>query len=144
LRALSQREHSRSELANKLARALPEVEAGDPVLTGLLDSLAARGLQSDERTAEALVAAKSARWGERRLRAELQRRGLAAALVEQNLAPLRDSELERARALWHKRFGEAPASSPAEKARQMRYLAGRGFAPALIARLLRGVDDDAE
>src|SRR5260364_113509 len=41
-------------------------------------------------------------------------------------AQLRESELARARAVWQKKYGSAP-KTPAERARQMRFLAMRGF-----------------
>jgi hypothetical protein len=46
----------------------------------------------------------------------------------------RDSELDRAREVWRKKFGTAPADA-AEKARQMRFLqAGDSGQPGLHAR----------
>lgn len=155
LRHLSQREHSQAELKRKLQRALTRADAASPAdaavraddsgaaVQAVLDELAVRGLQSDERTAEALVSAKAERWGERRLQAELQRRGIAPDLAAQVLQARPGSELERARALWARRFGSAgPAATPAERARQARYLAGRGFAPDIIRRVVRGLLDD--
>ena len=96
----------------------------------------AAGWQSDERTVGVRVDAKSAQWGRRRLQADLQRRGLAPALIAQALAPLGQTELERARALWRRRFSEA-APTPAEQARQARYLAARGFAADVIRSVLK-------
>lgn len=155
LRHLSQREHSQAELKRKLQRALARADAASHVegaaraddsgaaVQAVLDELAARGLQSDERTAEALVSAKAARWGERRLQAELHRRGIAPDLAAQALQGRPGSELERARALWSRRFGNAaPATTPAERARQARYLAGRGFAADIIRRVVQGLHDD--
>jgi regulatory protein len=52
------------------------------------------------------------------------------------LEALRASEFARARAVWLKRFGGAPADS-AERVRHMRFLASRGFSHDVIRQLLR-------
>jgi regulatory protein len=51
------------------------------------------------------------------------------------LARLKDTEAERARAVWAARFGRAPADA-AERARQMRFLAQRGFSAETIRSVL--------
>lgn len=163
LRWLAQRDHSRAELERKLlthARALarlaesscaePEpAEPGYPDsllrerITAVIDRLAAAGLLNEPRMAESLLAAKAPRFGERRLRQVMQQRGLEPALVDAAVQQARGSELERAQALWQRRFGE-PGATPAERARQMRFLAGRGFGGDVIRRVVRGAPDDAE
>jgi len=111
-------------------------------VTQVLDQLATAGLLNEARMAEALIAARAPRFGERRLRQAMQQRGLAPALVDDTLAKSRDSELERARALWQHRFG-APGATAAERVRQMRFLVGRGFSGEVIRRVIKGtVDDD--
>lgn len=144
LRYLSQREHSRAELQRKLARVVedsPEHGAAADRITRVLDELAARGLLSEQRAAEALVAAKSARFGTRRLQQTLRQRGVDPEAAAAALAGVEASEAERARAVWQRRFG-TPAQDPAERARQARFLAGRGFAAEVIRRIVRGLDDD--
>jgi regulatory protein len=51
------------------------------------------------------------------------------------------TELERAREVWLRRFGQPPADA-AERARQMRFLAGRGFETDIIRRVIAGADDE--
>ncbi len=75
LRYLSAREHSRQELAQKLAR---HAEEGDDV-EAVLDWLKANNFMSDERFAESLVNRRAARFGSSRILAELQRHGLGDA-----------------------------------------------------------------
>ena len=56
---------------------------------------------------------------------------------------LKDTELQRAQAVWQKRFGQtAPASDPKDYARQVRFLAGRGFSHEVIRRVLKGIPED--
>ena len=50
-------------------------------------------------------------------------------------------EIERAREVWRKKFGQ-PAVDPAGRAKQMRFLAARGFGSEAIRRVVRGADDD--
>jgi regulatory protein len=106
-----------------------------------LDELAARGLLSDERTAEAVLAGPGRRLGNRRLKQTLLAKGLAPELVAATVAQSRATELDRARELWRRRFG-APAPDAAGRARQARFLAGRGFDAEVIRRLVKGLDEN--
>jgi regulatory protein len=99
---------------------------------------------SDTRFAESRVHARAARYGNLRIRQELAQHGVAldAAAAQ----ALKDSELDRAREVWRRKFGE-PAADAGGRAKQARFLAQRGFSPELISRLLRTlgravVDDD--
>jgi regulatory protein len=58
-------------------------------------------------------------------------------MIEAVLGENRDSELERAREVWRKKFGSTPTDA-AEKARQMRFLQSRGFTPEVIRRAIGG------
>ena len=110
-------------------------------VTQVLDDLEQRGWLSDARTADALLSAKAPRYGSRRLRQLLQAKSLDASLVSDTLARARDTEFERARALWQRRFGQPPADLR-ERARQQRFLAGRGFDTSVIDRVLKGASAD--
>lgn len=135
LRLLASREHSRLELERKLRAKGHHLAA----IARVLDELSATDLVSNQRTAEALAAARSAKgYGPLRLRQELRQRGLEEELV----APL----LERDKGDWldllvrvaEKKFGSAPASDPKDLARRARFLEYRGFPPELVRRYLRG------
>lgn len=136
---LARREHSRHELQAKLA---PHVQEGED-LDALLDELQARDFINEERVAESLVHRRAPRLGARRLLQELRRKGLTEDLVRATKAQLADSELERAQAVWRQRFGNAPVT-PQERARQMRFLAARGFDTDVVRRVVRGRADDDE
>lgn len=143
LRYLTLREHSRAELERKLARHLQDEDgAGAREQIGaLLDDLAAKGLLSEVRAAESVLASQGPRYGVRRLKQTLQAKGLAPELVATTLQQARGTELERAREVWRRRFGSLPADA-AERGRQMRFLAGRGFDGDTIRRVLRVPEDD--
>lgn len=168
LQALALREHSRSELRRKLLRPVrprpgacsppaPGGEPGGPTEPGpainphstsaevdaLLDELQAQGLLNEDRFIESRVHARSARFGNRRIQAELAQHGLE--LDAQTAQSLRHSELERARQVWVRRFGAQEAErppQPADIARQMRFLAARGFSPEVIRRVIKGSRHD--
>ena len=143
LRYLSQREHSRVELERKLARHVQDTEeaCAQAQIAAALDDLAAKGLLSEARTAESVLNSQGRRYGVRRLKQTLQGKGLAAELVASTLLRARGTELERAQEVWRRRFG-APAADAAGRARQMRFLAGRGFEGDVIRRVVRGVEDE--
>lgn len=138
LRSLARREHTRAELRRKLA---PHEET-EGQLDALLDALQAQGFLSDERAAASLVHRRAARLGTQRLRQELQAKGLDASTVDAALEGLGGTELERARVLWERKFGGAPAPDAAGRARQIRFLLARGFAADTVRRVVRGVEDD--
>jgi regulatory protein len=135
---LARREFSRAELRRRLQQYEPSEEEIDR----LLDRLESRRLLSDERFTESLIHRRGDRFGVARIRQELALHGVSAEDAAESLDALRVSEFDRARAVWLKRFGEQPADS-ADRLRQMRFLASRGFSHEVIRRLLRG-DPGAE
>ncbi|MBI5718215.1 MAG: regulatory protein RecX [Burkholderiales bacterium] len=166
LRHLARREHTRVELERKLTAHLSaarragergreaapggsggsggpgpraadvdiDVEAAEQVRR-TLDELAAHGLLSDERAAESMLASQGSRFGSRRLKQTLLAKGLAPDLVRSTVQQSRATEYERAQDLWRRRFGQTP-SDPRERARQIRFLAGRGFDADVIRRIV--------
>jgi len=137
LAILARREHTRAELQRKLA-AFSESE-GD--VEAVLDDLAARKLLSDERYAEARVATLSSKFGAARIEHDLRAKGVSGPLAARAVRGARESELDRARAAWRKRFGTPPADS-LEKAKQMRFLQSRGFSFEVIRAVVGGRSDE--
>ena len=137
LRLLSQREHSRLELERKLAEH--ETEPGQ--LAKALDELQARGFISEERVIESVIHRRAAKLGTARVRQELAAKGLGGEAVAQALEQLRGTELERAREVWRRKFGE-PATDPREKARHIRFLVSRGFAAEVVRKVVQGADEN--
>lgn len=136
LRCLSGREHSRAELARKLARH--EEEPGQ--IERLLNDLQAKGFISEARVAASVVYRRGARLGDRRIRQELQAKGLDADTVAQALEPLLGTEPARAHEIWQRKFG-APATDAAGRARQMRFLLMRGFSMEVVRHTVQGDPD---
>ena len=137
LRYLSQREHSRLELERKLA-AHEEVPGE---LARALDELTAKGFIDPRRVAESVVNRRGSRLGTARVRQEMLAKGLDSDIVGEALVGLRATERARAREVWRRKFGE-PAPDAAGRAKQMRFLAARGFAPEVIRRVVGESDDE--
>lgn len=140
LKLLAAREHSRHELERKLAAHEPEPGA----LARTLDELQARGFLNEQRVVDSLVHRRAGKLGAGRIRQELQARGLGADAVAEAVDQLRATEVERAREVWRRKFGQPPRDA-AERAKQARFLAARGFGGDVVARVLRqaGETEDA-
>jgi len=157
---LANREHSRSELGRKLLRmaraqalkerqALGEAAADDAdavsaadltaSVDALLDWLQAQGYLSEARFIESRVNARAPRYGNLRIQQELSQHGVAPD--EASHLRLKQTELARARQVWQRKFGQL-ALDAAGRAKQMRFLAGRGFSSEVIRKLVRGGDED--
>lgn len=164
LQWLAQREHSRTELRDKLLRLFyrPSVAPGELAADGdefdpdeldaeapnpevkltpaadqvdaLLDWLTAQGYLSEARFIESRVHARQSRFGNLRIRQELKRHD--ATLDADAQQALAASEYERARVVWGKKFGQ-PAPDATGRVRQMRFLTGRGFTPEVVRRVMR-------
>lgn len=140
LNLLARREHSRAEMARKLAPHGDPAKVTDEV-TVLLDDLEREGLLSNARYAESLAHARTGRHGSLRLKAELRDKGVPEAVINEVVAEARAQDLDAAREVWGKKFGQPP-NDAAERARQMRFLASRGFPAEVVRRVVGGGDDD--
>lgn len=135
LSLLARREHSRVELARKLA------SHGDPdAVAVVLDDLERENLLSNARYAESLARVRAGRHGSLRLKADLRGKGVPEAVIAQVVSEAREQDLAMAREVWAKKFGHLPLDM-AERARQMRFLASRGF-PAEVVRRVVGASDE--
>ena len=134
---LAQREYSRQELTDKLTAAQASPEEVEQALA----QLEAKGLVDDARVVETLVNRRSGKLGATRLRQELQAKGVSAELVAETMAGLKGTEMARAQAVWQKKFGQLAATS-AERNKQARFLASRGFSGDVVRQVVAGLSDD--
>lgn len=139
LRYLAAREHSRAELERKLQ----PFEEAPGELARALDELQAKGFINEQRVVDSVVHRRASRLGASRIRHELQGKGLDAQVVQQAVAQLQATEPERAREVWRKKFG-TPATDAASRAKQMRFLAARGFGADAIRRVVSGADEEMD
>jgi regulatory protein len=90
---------------------------------------------------ESVLHRRAGKLGASRIKQELQAKGLEPEAISQAMEQLRSTELDRAREVWRKKFGAAPTDAT-ERARQMRFLASRGFGGDAIRRVVAGAEDD--
>ncbi|THU01519.1 recombination regulator RecX [Lampropedia puyangensis] len=139
LRTLSRREYTRVELQRKLRVWAESPEA----LEQVLDAMQSKGFLSDARAAESMARQKSARLGTARIQQALIAKGVSKELVDATIAPLQESEWQRAQDLWESKFGHL-TDEPLEwqekqkrQAKQIRFMTSRGFSLEIIRKLMK-------
>ncbi len=131
LRLLMRREHSRAELAKKLG---PHAESHEAV-ESLLGELVQKKFLSEDRMAEARAHVLARKFGASRIRQDLRARGVAGETIDRVADEAKVTEVERAKDIWRRKFRE-PGATPAERAKQMRFLASRGFSGDTIRKVI--------
>lgn len=121
---LARREHSRRELKRKLTTRGVEADEAEAVL----EKLAARGWQDDDRFAQTLARTRAGMGhGPLRIRAELGTHGLSSEQIEAAVAALELDWAEQARQALSRRFSPADLADPARRRKAAEFLFRRGF-----------------
>ena len=128
LKYLARREHSREELARKLAAHAESQE----IREGLLRELEGRNQLSNERFAEVRAHWLARKYGAAKIRRDLESKGVEPHLLERVSA---EGELGRAQGILARKY-RVPAATLEERARRARFLQGRGFSIEVIRRLV--------
>jgi regulatory protein len=139
LDALARRDHASEELRRKLR----DKGYDRHIVDELIERLIAEKLLDDRRFLQNYVAYHAARGhGPNRVRADLRKIGLQNSDTEQSLAGFPDwmAQLKKAR---EKKFGTSLPTNYADRQRQARFLAYRGFTGAQIRAAL-GYDTDLD
>ena len=139
LRYLSAREHSRQELARKLARYAQE---GDDI-EALLDTLTEANFMSEARFSESLINRRAARFGNSRILSELKSHNIDPDSLTEIKAGLVQDEVARAREVWLRKFGTV-ATDANGRAKQMRFLLQRGFSHRAIQAAMRAREESED
>ena len=137
LKLLARREHSRAELARKLSVHAEDVAE----IEGVLDDFEKRGWLSERRVVEQVVHGRRSRFGARRIEHELLRKGVSEEAITAAAPALKAGELDAAREVWNRKFGGRLPRGAAERARQVRFLQGRGFDFDVIMKVIKGSDE---
>jgi regulatory protein len=132
LRLLAAREYSRLELERKLQ----PYEETEGELNRALDELEAKDFISASRVVASTLHQKAPRYGAARVLHALKNKGIDSDRIADAAASLKDTELERAMAVWQRKFN-APYQNPAEYAKQARFLAARGFSGDMVSKVLK-------
>lgn len=140
LALLVRREHSRKELARKLAERGIDSQAA----SAAIERLAGEGWQSDARFAELLVRTRAAHGqGPVRIRAELGTHGLEAAVIETAMQAFDGDWGQAARDLAQRRFGlDLASADQAQRRKAADFLYRRGFDGDTVRSALRGDAED--
>jgi regulatory protein len=136
LRLLARREYSRLELQTRLSSNSPDSRE----LESLLDHFEANGWLSEQRFVDAVVQTRRARFGSVKVLHELRAKGVSEDGIARAREALAESEVSAARSVWQKKFDEKPASM-SERAKQARFLGGRGFTADVVRKVLGDSDD---
>jgi regulatory protein len=137
LQFLARRDHSRAELASRLRQHTDDAQE----LSTLLDDLERRGWLSEEHFVEQTIHRLAPKFGARRIAHTLREKGVSEESISAALPSLKDNELVAARKALRRKFPSFPTSKE-EKARQMRFLQGRGFDYDVIRRVLEPEESD--
>jgi regulatory protein len=160
---LSKREHSRAELAKKLAQPtyrarqavfvhktdLPAAPSAELIET-VLDDLQRQGFLDDTRFAQGLARKNANKHGGARVMASLGHHQLDADTTQALAQQLKDTELARCYDVWSRRFAHIDrqamdfSQSQAALAKQGRFLMQRGFAGDAIKKVLKGWTPELE
>ena len=134
LRYLVRREHSREELARKLA---PHA-ASKEILDGTLNWLESTNKLSNQRFAEIRAHVLARKYGAAKIRQDLQSKGVSEEIAARAVAELDD--VAKAKEILARKY-RAPATSREERAKRARFLQSRGFSGDLIRRLVLGREE---
>lgn len=118
--------------------AVAEPAGATARVDAVLDWLEAHSYLSQQRFVESRLRTRSERFGNLRIRQELAQHGVS--LPAEAESSLRESELDRARAVWERKFGRSALAgerSAAAMSRQARFLTSRGFSAEVIRKVLR-------
>ena len=137
LSLLARREYSKQELARRLLQYTEDADTIPP----LIEEFEQRGWLSEKRVVEQVMASRRRRFGTQKITQELRQKGLSDDAIAGARESLKDGELDAAREVWRRKFPDPPANAK-DKARQMRFLQGRGFSLDIIRKVIAGVDDD--
>jgi len=128
--SLAMREHSRQELYKKLSQ---KEFSEDVDLDVLLDELEESDYLNDERFTESFIRYRSSRGqGSHKISNDLRQRGVSNVLINHYLEQADLNWYQLAKEQKEKKFGVQKPIDYKEKARQMRFLSGRGFTTEVI------------
>lgn len=136
LQLLARREHSRKELVLKLHQR----HFREQVIDSVLNECEAQNWLSDDRFAESFARQRlDAGYGEVRIRAELQQRGIEVSDLLKSVFADHDGA-SAAAVLRVRHFGGDLPEGEADRARQWRYLQQRGYTSEQIRQALKVVE----
>ncbi|WP_246233526.1 recombination regulator RecX [Pelistega europaea] len=129
---LSRREYSEVELRRKLSQYTEDQAQIDAVV----ERLQRENWQSDQRFAENFVISRQQRWGNQKILHALKNHQLTEETVSELKETLKETEFDRALEVWNRKFHGMLPTTPQERAKQIRFLASRGFSADVVRKIL--------
>ena len=149
LRLLQKKEYSKQELSQKLlqtaTRNLPNFDSIEiqKIVEIIIKKLQNYNYINDERFAKINLQTKSYKYGNQRLIFDLQQKGISQEIINQNIEKFKENEFQRCLNLYIKKFkktaevnAENSEKYNKEKAKQIRFLASRGFSLNTIYKVI--------
>ena len=121
---LARREHSRKELATKLAKRCEQID-----IDGILDELEKQGYLSDQRFTESFIRMRCSQGhGEIRIRFDLKQKGVSSDLISAMLEQCEIDWFEQASDLYQRKYRiPLDGKDYKERGKRIRYMSQRGF-----------------
>lgn len=124
LRALARRDHSRQELQQKLLQASEDLD----LIKKILDVCETHHWLSESRFAHTYICSRAQKYyGPRKIRYELQQRGVNADIIEQAFTSANIDWKALAEKARQRKFGQVLPLSWVARGKQSQYLYQRGF-----------------
>ncbi len=132
-RLLARREHSRTELHQKLVKKeFPKAE-----VETVLNELQQRGWQDDRKFCEAFIRYRVMKGqGPQKIIHELQIKGVSGNIISEEIQMYDAQWLQLCENVADKKYGSEPINSVEDKARRFRFLSTRGFSAEIIRQIL--------
>lgn len=127
LRYLAVREYAPQELMKRLVVYAQNEDELKETIAWLIE----KDFLSEARFVESFVRQKSGKYGDKRILYELSQRDISSELLNHAKEILQESENERVRVVWQKKFGTLPKDF-SEKKKQIQFLRQRGFSESSI------------
>ena len=136
---LARREHGVSELSRKLITKGFDPELAEEAVEGLLKD----NLVSDERFCESMINSRLNRGnGPVKVCYELRNKGVAEHVIEQVMGELHPDWQQSLSSIIKKKYAGQLSGVPAERIKQVKFLASRGFPHEMIYRVIKDAEID--
>lgn len=134
---LSRRDYSYSELYNKLKKYSTDLDA----IKSVVDEMVNHKYLNEESFVENFIYSKSKKYGSVKIKQLLQSKVSNQDLINELYQEAEIDEFAVARQIWERKFNHEIATTPKDRAKQIRFMLSRGFSLDLIFKLTKLEDN---
>ncbi|MDB4041856.1 recombination regulator RecX [Methylophilaceae bacterium] len=134
---LGKREYSKAELRKKVLAYAESLGIEKDDIEHMLSELEKDSWLSDKRFTEQFIYSRKNKFGIKKIVYELKSKGVDDQIISHAIDSIRSEEFILAQGIWKKKFKDLPIDND-EKAKQTRFLQGRGIDPFIIQKILSG------